>query len=98
MQGLPPTGDRVVGVHNWSTSPHLRWGFLHTREVVPTARIERGDGPVLDLPRDPRDLSGIAFEHGGRRWSVAELLSETFTDGFLVLHRGAVATEMYGPG
>src|SRR5262252_8251601 len=98
MTGMPPSGDDVVGVHNWSTYPHLRWGFLHTREVVPTARIERGDGPVLELDQDPRDLSGVAFEFRGREWTVGELLAETFTDGFLVLHHGRILTEQYGPG
>ena len=59
MQGLPPPADRIVGVHNWSTAPHLRWGFLHTREVVPTARIERGDGPVVALEPDLKDIDAI---------------------------------------
>jgi CubicO group peptidase (beta-lactamase class C family) len=98
MQGMPPTGDAVVGVHNWSTYPHLRWGFLHTREVVPTARIERGDGPVLDLPRDERDIGGIAFEWNGERMTVDDVSRDGFTDGLLVLHRGRLVAEHYGPG
>jgi CubicO group peptidase (beta-lactamase class C family) len=98
MQGLPPAPDRIVGVHNWSGYPYLRWGFLHTREVVPTARIERGDGPVLELEPDPRDVDGIEFPWAGTRATVAEMLDGTFTDGFLVLHRGRVVTERYGPG
>jgi CubicO group peptidase (beta-lactamase class C family) len=98
MQGLPPSGDAVVGVHNWSTHPHLRWGFLHTREVVPTARISRGDGPVLELERDERDLGGIEFDWRGRRLTVDEMLDRSATDGFLVLHHGRIVTEHYGPG
>jgi CubicO group peptidase (beta-lactamase class C family) len=98
MEGMPPSGDAVVGVHNWSTYPHLRWGFLHTREVVPTARIERGDGPVLDLPDAHRDLDGVAFEWAGERMTVRDVIARGFTDGFLVLHEGRVVTEWYGPG
>jgi CubicO group peptidase (beta-lactamase class C family) len=98
MQGLPPAADRVVGVHNWSTYPHLRWGFLHTREIVPTARIERGTGPVLSLEPDPHDVAGLSFTWAGARTTVAEMLERTFTDGFLVLHGGRVAMEHYGPG
>ena len=98
MQGLPPAGDRVVGVHNWSTYPHLRWGFLHTREIVGTARIERGPGPVLPLEPDPRDIAGTTFTWAGGRMTVADMLERTFTDGFLVLHGGRVAFEHYGPG
>jgi len=98
MQGTPPTGDAVVGMHNWSTYPHLRWGFLHTREVVPTARIERGDGPVLELPRAERDLAAIAFEAAGERTTVGDMLARSYTDGFLVLHGGRIVFETYGPG
>ena len=98
MQGLPPPGDRVVGVHNWSTYPHLRWGFLHTREVVPTARIERGSGPVLPLEPDLRDVAGITFSWAGERLTVADMLERTYADGFLVLHGGRVAAEHYGAG
>jgi CubicO group peptidase (beta-lactamase class C family) len=96
MQGLPPAADRVVGVHNWSTYPHLRWGFLHTREVVPTARIERGTGPVLGLEADLRGVARISFPWAGARTTVAEMLERTFADGFLVLHGGRVAMEHYG--
>jgi CubicO group peptidase (beta-lactamase class C family) len=98
MQGLPPAAEDVVGVHNWSTHPYLRWGFLHTREVVPTARIERGEGPVTPLERDPKDVDGIAFPWAGRHVTVAEMLEGTSTDGFLVLHGGRIAVEHYGPG
>ncbi len=98
MQGLPPAGDRVVGVHNWSTAPHLRWGFLHAREVVPTARIERGAGPVVALEADLKDTDAISFPWAGGRMTVAQMLDRTFTDGFLVLHRGRIAREHYGPG
>ena len=98
MQGLPPVADRIVGVHNWSTYPYLRWGFLHTREVVPTARIERGGGPVLPLEADPRDVTGIDFPWAGTRMTVAEMVERTHTDGFLVLHGGRIAHEHYGPG
>ena len=99
MQGTPPSADAVVGAHNWTTAPYLRWGFLHTREVVPTARIERGEGPVLELPRDERPLDAIAFEAaGGGRTTVAEMLDDGFTDGFLVLHGGSIVCECYGNG
>ncbi|HKV68632.1 MAG TPA: serine hydrolase [Gaiellales bacterium] len=98
MQGLPPPGDRVVGVHNWSTYPHLRWGFLHTREIVPTARIERGPGPVLPLEPDLRDVAGITFSWAGERLTVAGMLERTYADGFLVLRGGRVAMEHYGAG
>jgi CubicO group peptidase (beta-lactamase class C family) len=98
MQGLPPPADRLVGVHNWSTYPHLRWGFLHTREIVPTARIERGARPALPLEPDLRDIGGVGFPWAGERMTVAGMLERTYADGFLVLHGGRVAMEHYRPG
>src|SRR5205085_7218911 len=98
MQGMPPTGDAVVGMHNWSAYPHLRWGFLHTREVVPTARIERGDGRVQELPRAERDLTKVEFDAAGVRATVGDMLARSYTDGFLVLHGGRIIFETYGPG
>jgi CubicO group peptidase (beta-lactamase class C family) len=48
--------------------------------------------------RDERDIGGIRFRSDGRELSVAELLAETYTDGFLVLHRGRIVTEQYFNG
>jgi CubicO group peptidase (beta-lactamase class C family) len=53
---------------------------------------------VRDLPRAERDLTDFAFSDGGRSYSLAELLSQTFTDGFLVIQDGAVVTERYLDG
>ena len=50
------------------------------------------------LPRAERDVLGLRFQDSGRELSVAELLAETYTDGFLVLHRGQVVAEHYFNG
>jgi CubicO group peptidase (beta-lactamase class C family) len=80
---------------NWIDGPHNRWGFLHVRELTRTARIRGGDG-APPLPRAPRDLSAVRFDHGDRAWSLDEALSATYTDGLMVVHDGAVLTEQYG--
>src|SRR5262245_40180949 len=99
MHGSPPAADAVVGVHNWTSTPYLRWGFLHTREVVPTARIDRGEGAVLELPRDEQQLDGIEFaDSAGKKLTVAAMLEGGYTDGFLVLHGGRIVAERYGNG
>jgi CubicO group peptidase (beta-lactamase class C family) len=99
MEGLPPGAGELVTLENWNRPPHLRWGFLHVREVVPTALISRGDGPVLELEHDPREVYGVRFEApGGRSTTVAETLDRSATDGFLVLHGGRIAAERYGDG
>jgi len=96
MQGSPPyPPERLVSLANWQDPPFNRWGFQHIRDLIPTARIRRGDGPIWRLPREDRDLSGIEFRHGRRELTVERMLRETWTDGFLVLHGGRIVTERY---
>ena len=98
MAGSPPPADRLVTLANWQDPPFNRWGFQHVRDLIPTARIGRGEGPTRLLPRAERDLDGLAYRSGRRRMTVARMLEETATDGFLVLHRGRIVTERYFNG
>ncbi|MGH9020514.1 MAG: serine hydrolase domain-containing protein [Acidimicrobiales bacterium] len=96
MTGSPPfSDDRLVTLANWQEPPANRWAFQHVRELVPTAVVRRGTGPVWRLPREEHDLYHVRFTSAGRRWTVGELLHVSETDGFLVLHRGRIATEQY---
>jgi hypothetical protein len=99
MRRTPPFApDRLVSLANWQDPPFNRWGFLHVRDLIPTARIHRGDGPVWRLPRAERDLSARTVRAGRRRVSLGRLLDETYTDGFLVVHRGRIVFEEYRNG
>lgn len=80
---------------NWLDAPYNRLGFRGVGRLVRTATISRGGGPVLELPRRERDLDGFRFEHEGRSLDLGTLLEETYTDGFLVVHNGAVLYERY---
>ena len=88
----------AVTLANWQDYPFNRWAFLHLDHLLTMAPIARGDGPVMELARDDRDLRGITFEVRGERRSAGEMLDATYTDGFLVLHKGRVATEWYAEG
>lgn len=106
MAGPPPFGaGRLVTLENWLRPPFNRWSFQHVRELIPTARIARGDGQVWELPRAERDdldelrfavQPGVLAPDG--TLTVRELLEATHTDGFLVLHHGRVVTERYFNG
>jgi CubicO group peptidase (beta-lactamase class C family) len=99
MRGFPPSPDRRVTLDNWDRPPFNRWSFLNVRQVIPTAEVGRGDGPATLFEQAGRDLGEVAFEElSGRPTTVARLLAETYTDGFLVLHRGAIVTELYFNG
>ena len=97
MTGAPPfpPAERVT-LANWQEPPFNRWAFQHVRELIPTARIARASaGQARPLPRAERDVLGFRFRSQDRELTVAELLSETYTDGFLVLHQGEILAEHY---
>jgi hypothetical protein len=50
---------------------------------------------VWRLAREEGDLSGIRFRAGRRELTIEQMLGETWTDAFLVLHRGRIVTERY---
>lgn len=99
MEGAPPfPAERLVTLANWQEPPYNRWAFQHVRDLIPTARIRRGDGPAWRLPRDERDLSRVRLRAGRRETTVEQWLAGTATDAFLVLNRGRVVTERYFNG
>jgi hypothetical protein len=96
MTGAPPFPEQSrVTLANWQDPPFNRWAFQHIRELIPTARIARSPGTAWPLPRAERDVLGFRFRYAERELSVAELLAETYTDGFLVLHQGQIVAEHY---
>ena len=97
MQGSPPS--LIPPRMDWDRPPWNRWAFQNVRDILPTAEIWRGRGPARDLPRADRDLDGLAVAGvSGEATTLAGLLDDTYTDGFLVLKDGAVAYERYFNG
>jgi CubicO group peptidase (beta-lactamase class C family) len=94
MQGSPPA--LVPPKLDWDRPPWNRWTFQHVREILPTAEVWRGNGSVRVLPRADVDLDGLAVVNCfGCPSTLAGLLDETYTDGFLVLKNGAISYERY---
>jgi CubicO group peptidase (beta-lactamase class C family) len=99
MRGSPPPAEGQVTLDNWQGPPWNRWSFQHLDEVIPSARIRRGDGPVAELPRDPQPIDHLTFmTSNGERTTVGTFLKRTYTDGFLVLQGGRVVSESYFNG
>lgn len=99
MTGAPPFGeDRLVTLADWQDPPGNRWSFQHVRELIPSAIIHRGTGPVWQLPRAEQDVLDLAIDSDEGAITVGHHLAETQTDGFLVLHRGHVVAEHYFNG
>ncbi len=96
MQGFPPPVDKRPTLDNWDLAPFNRWSFQHVRQVLPTAPVSRGAGPVRVLPRAEQALDDLPVAGiDGAPTSLATLLRQTYADGFLVLHRGRVVYERY---
>lgn len=102
MRGFPvPTEQRIRARDVYRTSASTRWFMQHVRHVLGTADLlgsaERRD--VYPLPRELRDLDGLRIaEDGTESDTLAAVLQATDTDGFLVLHRGAIVYETYFHG
>ena len=100
MQGSPPPPDKRISIHDAPSRqwPQLRWSFSNFRELVPTARVSRGNGPVAKLPVALRsDLDAVTFTPLGRttpmNWAAA--VEAVYADAVLILHKGRIVHERY---
>jgi CubicO group peptidase (beta-lactamase class C family) len=75
-----------VPLDAWQVGPWNRWAYVHVDEVVTTAPIPRGDGPVAPLERGDADLDDV----------LELLLGTAHADGVAVVHDGRLVAERYG--
>jgi CubicO group peptidase (beta-lactamase class C family) len=96
MVGSPPPLAARVTLANWRYAPFNRWAYLHMRELIPTANISRGQGPVWDLPRAAFDFDEVSYQVPGTdAQTVGEFLDHSWTDCLIVLNRGRIVAEEY---
>jgi CubicO group peptidase (beta-lactamase class C family) len=98
MQGFPPAPEKTIRYADISfyKFPQLRWSFSHWRELMPTANVFRGYGPVSPLPEAKRDLDALTFtDMKGNPLTWGKSLGLNYTDGILVMHKGKVVYEKY---
>jgi CubicO group peptidase (beta-lactamase class C family) len=89
----------TVTAANWQFPPHNRYGFRNVRRILPTVTVAHDPAVIRPLPESPLDLGSVrcGLEHG-RTAPLAEILGSTYTDGFIVVHRGRVVYECYESG
>jgi CubicO group peptidase (beta-lactamase class C family) len=99
MQGFPPAPDKTLDLlrsdsRRW---PNTRWSFSHQREMTPTTVVRRGPGAASVLPYALRDdLDAVAFTSmDGQAMDWGQSLAANYTDGIVILHKGAVIYERY---
>jgi CubicO group peptidase (beta-lactamase class C family) len=98
MDDFPPAPDRLVTLANWRKAPFSAWGFRNVRRLIPTANIAAPGRPTA-LETALEEIGHVGFGgHDGNPTTVKEALRATQTDAFIVLRRGRIAMEWYGPG
>ena len=81
----------------WMTPESNRWSFTHVREVIPTARIARGE-QALDLGESTDGALGPQAQLPESGTSIEQYLADTHTDSIVVLSDGQVRFEHYREG
>lgn len=95
MQGFPPPPEKRPSLENWDLAPFNRWTFQNMRSLFPTVDVRPGPD-TRELKQAHRDLLEIEFQtFDDRPLSVATWLTESYTDGFLVLKGDQIFTEIY---
>ena len=97
IDATEPRPTPLITPSNMWEAPHIRWAQSHTRELLPSARVSRGDMTTV-LPRRPRDLAALRFDHAGREWTLAAAMEQTGVEGCMVIHDGAIVFEHYAGG
>lgn len=100
MQGFPPPEDKIVSAVDGSffQFPASRYSVCHMRQFLPTTEVEAAEGKQYNFE--------VAIDEGIEQvtflpWNNDEpmtwetSLSENYTDGMLILHRGKIVYEKY---
>lgn len=100
MRGAPPPTEKRVSLNGGPIPnfPQLRWSLSHVRELAPTVGVWRGRGrpSALDRNDNVADIDALSFvDMNGRTRRFEDALYDTYTDGFIVLHRGRIVYERY---
>ncbi|MFV2032037.1 MAG: serine hydrolase domain-containing protein, partial [Gammaproteobacteria bacterium] len=96
MRGFPPPAEKRPGPSDWDLPPFNRWSFLNMRSLFPTADVKSDPDNLKPLAESKRDLLSTVFsDYQGKKTTVSEFIDNTYTDGFIVLHRGNIVSEHY---
>lgn len=83
----------TLSASSWRLPDVVRRSFQQVESFLPTAVVSRGDGPVVEWPRDPGSVADV--EVSPALGTVRDVLAVTETDGCLVLHDGRLVFEQY---
>lgn len=97
MVGFPPPPEKRITPANSHLPQHLGWRVQNPGCLYPSARISRGEGPIVPLPIGERlSVDELSVEDGqGNLLPMTEIWCKTGADATLVMHRGKVVFESY---
>ncbi len=83
-------------LEQWQVPPYLRWSMHHIKEFLPVHAIT----PAAGAPQFERRNAELETLTVGHPWEeraaiFSEVMQQSFTDGWLVLHRGTIVAERY---
>ncbi len=85
----------AVTVENWLEYPNSHWSFWNVDQLIPHRIISKGNSDSVDMAKELKDISGFAYQVDGKTVTVSEMLDDTYTHAFIVLHRGKIIAEEY---
>ncbi|WP_253938776.1 serine hydrolase [Hahella sp. HN01] len=100
MVGFPPPKDKLImqPESDFFSFPKLRWTACHIRELMPTKQVSRGISvPTSFVYANNKNIDSLTFipMNSEREVTWAQSLSENYTDGILILHKGKIVYERY---
>lgn len=94
-----PGGLPYLTHSNWMRPGFQARGFQRVEQVAATSTVDRGAGPVSELPVDLADLADFGFtDQFGRTRTIEGYLDDGHVDALLLWHDGAIRQAVYRNG
>lgn len=87
---------RNMTAENWNQAPYNRYSFQRVQDFFPTTRLSRGDQTAFNFGTRETGVGHITYKTvNGEQSTIDEMVSESFTDAFLVVQAGDILHEQY---
>lgn len=84
-------------LNTWMSFPHNQWAFRNIDKILPTATVSKSDRPS-NLPDAHKEFNAFNLGHNGAKLDLNSYISDTQTDGLIILQHGRVLFENYYNG